>query len=368
MSFGTTVVEHLLITEKQTPAATGSFTRLLNALIVAAKVIQREVNKAGLVDILGYAGRENVQGEQVRKLDDFANYTMIRHLQRCGEVCMLASEEDADLIEVPRRFKKGNYIVIFDPLDGSSNIDANVSIGTIFSIYRRVSPGGDDGKLEDVLQPGHKQVAAGYIIYGSSTVLVYTVGNGVHGFTLDPSVGEFLVSHENIHIPERGKIFSVNEGNYKYWDDGIKNYIDYLKDPESDHHKSYTSRYIGSLVADFHRNLLYGADVIAALVGKSTAAHVRLTGVMPPVGQFVDEPAELKKTGHLIFGPAFVSHFQDQGRQDRAEVGITAALAQAVYRSLDVDRTGLDSGQCVGHRHLVRYHRKIHRTGRPGLT
>jgi fructose-1,6-bisphosphatase I len=153
---------------------------------------------------------------------------------------------------------KGNYIVIFDPLDGSSNIDANVSIGTIFSIYRRVSPAGEDGRLEDVLQAGHKQVAAGYIIYGSSTVMVYTVGNGVHGFTLDPTVGEFLLSHEDIRIPERGKIFSVNEGNYNYWDDGVRNYIDYLKNPEADHHKSYTSRYIGSLVADFHRNLLYG--------------------------------------------------------------------------------------------------------------
>lgn len=258
MHLGTTVVEHLLRTQQKTPMATGSFTRLINGIIVAAKVIQREVNKAGLVDILGFAGRMNVQGEQVRKLDDFANDTMRHRLQSCGEVCVLASEEDADIIEVPRQYQKGHYVVVFDPLDGSSNIDANVSIGTIFSIYRRVTSGDGDGTLEDVLQPGHKQVAAGYIIYGSSTVMVFSAGNGVHGFTLDPSVGEFLLSHEDIRIPPRGKIFSVNEGNYNYWEPNIKRYIEYLKDPQGNHKTNYTSRYIGSLVADFHRNLLYG--------------------------------------------------------------------------------------------------------------
>ena len=258
MNLGTTVTEHLLLSQKENPAATGAFTRLFNSIIVAAKIIHRDVAKAGLVDILGLAGRQNVQGEQVRKLDDFANHTMIHRLSRSNEVCALVSEEDADLIEIPRQVRKGNYVVIFDPLDGSSNIDANVSIGTIFSIFRRVTSGSDDGTLEDVLQPGHKQVAAGYIIYGSSAVMVYSAGAGVHGFTLDPSVGEFLLSHENIRIPERGKIFSVNEGNYAYWPDGVRRYIDYLKDPNGDHHKSYTSRYIGSLVADFHRNLLYG--------------------------------------------------------------------------------------------------------------
>jgi len=257
MNLGTTVTEHLLRTQQKTPMATGSFTRLMNAITVAAKVIQREVNKAGLVDILGEAGRKNVQGEQVRKLDDFANATMTYRLQSSGEVCALASEEDADLIEIPRQSRKGNYAVIFDPLDGSSNIDANVSIGTIFSIYRRVTTGTDDGTLDDILQAGKNQVAAGYIIYGSSTVMVYTAGNGVHGFTLDPSVGEFLLSHEDIHTPEKGKIFSVNEGNYNYWEKGVRDYIDYLKNPKADH-KGYTSRYIGSLVADFHRNLLYG--------------------------------------------------------------------------------------------------------------
>ena len=258
MHLGITVTEHLLVTQKETPMATGAFTRLLNGIIVAAKVIQREVNKAGLVDILGYVGRDNVQGEAVQKLDEYANRTMIRRLQATGEVCVLASEEDADIIPVPRNIRKGNYVAIFDPLDGSSNIDANISIGTIFSIYRRATPGDDDGALEDILQPGFKQVAAGYIIYGSSTVLVYTVGQGVHGFTLDPSVGEFLLSHENIKIPAKGKIYSVNEAYYNYWDDGVKNYLHYLKDPENGMGKTSSSRYIGSLVADFHRNLLYG--------------------------------------------------------------------------------------------------------------
>ena len=258
MPLGTTVIEHLLVTQQSNPMATGAFTRLLNGLVVAAKVIQREVNKAGLVNILGYAGRKNIQGEHVQKLDVFANEVMTRRLQATGEVCVLASEENAEPILTSLPFKKGNYVVVFDPLDGSSNIDANVSIGTIFSIYRRITEGNDDGTLSDVLQPGVKQVAAGYIIYGSSTVMVYSVGHGVHGFTLDPTVGEFILSHENIRTPEKGKIFSVNEGNYRYWDEGVRNYIDFLKDPSAGHRQSYTSRYIGSLVADFHRNLLYG--------------------------------------------------------------------------------------------------------------
>ena len=300
MHLGTTVVEHLLASQAETPMATGSFTRLINGIIVAAKVIQREVNKAGLVDILGMAGRKNVQGEQVRKLDDFANETMIHRLSTCGEVCALASEEDADLIELPRQQKKGNYVVIFDPLDGSSNIDANVSIGTIFSIYRRVTEGDGDGSLEDVLQPGHKQVAAGYVIYGSSTVMVYTAGNGVHGFTLDPSVGEFLLSHENIRIPEKGKIFSVNEGNYTYWHPETRRYIDYLKDPDAGHKTSYTGRYIGSLVADFHRNLLYGGIFLYPADTKDPRkphGKLRLTCEANPMAMIVEQAGGAATTG-----------------------------------------------------------------------
>jgi fructose-1,6-bisphosphatase I len=255
---GTTVIEHLLTTQKKHPEATGSFTKLLSELIVAAKIISREVNKAGLVDILGYAGRENIQGEQVQKLDEFANKTIIERMSHTGELCAMASEEDPDIITIPERFPKGNYVLIFDPLDGSSNIDVNVTIGTIFSIYRRVTPPNSEPTLEDVLQKGSKQVAAGYFIYGSSTMMVYTTGSGVNGFTLFPSIGEFLLSHVNIKIPTRGKTFSVNEGYYYYWADEVKNLVNYFKTPDKETNRPYTSRYIGSLVADFHRNLLHG--------------------------------------------------------------------------------------------------------------
>lgn len=300
MHRGITVIEHLLLTQRESPAATGAFTRLLNALTVAAKIISREVNKAGLVEILGFTGQMNVQGEQVRKLDDFANDTIIRRLQACGEVCAMSSEEDADLIEIPRRYKKGNYVVIFDPLDGSSNIDANVSIGTIFSIFRRVTPGEEDGTLEDALQPGHKQVAAGYFIYGSSTVMVYTAGNGVHAFTLDPSVGEFLLYEEDIRTPERGNIFSVNEGNYNYWDEGVRRYIDHLKDPNAGHPKAYTSRYIGSLVADFHRNLFYGGIFLYPADHKDPRkphGKLRLMCEANPLGLVVEQAGGAISTG-----------------------------------------------------------------------
>jgi fructose-1,6-bisphosphatase I len=255
---GTTVIEHLLSMQKEHPEATDSFTKLLSELIVAAKIISREVNKAGLVDILGYAGRENIQGEQVQKLDEFANKTIIERMSHTGELCAMASEEDPDIIAIPDRFPKGNYVLIFDPLDGSSNIDVNVTIGTIFSIYRRVTSLPAEPTLEDLLQKGSKQVASGYFIYGSSTMMVYTSGNGVNGFTLFPSIGEFLLSHVNIKIPARGKTFSINEGYYNYWTDEVRNLVNYFKTPDKETERPYTGRYIGSLVADFHRNLLHG--------------------------------------------------------------------------------------------------------------
>ncbi|GHV57499.1 fructose-1,6-bisphosphatase class 1 [Deltaproteobacteria bacterium] len=258
MSIGVTVFDHILANQKLNPQATGSLTRLLMAVVVAAKVVQRDVAKAGLVDVLGRAGGINVQGEEVQKLDNIANEALKRLLFSSGEVCALVSEEEADVLETPRQLKRGHYLVHFDPLDGSSNIDANVSIGTIFSVYRRVTSQEKDVSLADALQPGARQVAAGYIIYGSSCVLVYSTGNGVHGFTLDPSVGEFILSHANIRIPRKGHIYSTNEANYAHWDTGTKAYIDWLKNPDEGHVKPYTSRYIGSLVADFHRNLLYG--------------------------------------------------------------------------------------------------------------
>lgn len=254
-SIGMTVTEHILEKQRKNPEATGAFTRLLSELIVAAKIISREVNKAGIADILGYAGRQNIQEEDVQKLDDFSNRTIIERMGHIGQLCVMASEEDADIIQIPPKYPKGNYVLIYDPLDGSSNIDVNVSIGTIFSIHRKTSDE-EDGTLSDVLQPGYKQVAAGYFVYGSSTMMVYTTGEGVHGFTLFPSIGEFLLSHENIRIPERGKIFSVNECYYNYWSDGVRRLVDYFKSPDTK--PAYTARYIGSLVSDFHRNLLKG--------------------------------------------------------------------------------------------------------------
>ena len=258
---GTTITQHILEQQRRYPGATGGFTILMNELVVAAKVISREVNKAGLVDILGSTGKINVQQEQVQKLDIFSNQIVIERMQHIGQLWCMGSEEDPDLIEIPSQYPRGEYILLFDPLDGSSNIDVNVSIGTIFGIYKREN-GGTSGQvlLDDVLQPGKQQVAAGYFIYGSSTIMVYTTGNGtgVHGFTLFPSVGEFLLSHENIRIPEQGKIYSVNESYHAYWDDRTRELIDYFKTVDKDTGRPYTARYVGSLVADFHRNLLKG--------------------------------------------------------------------------------------------------------------
>ena len=256
---GTTITQHILSQQRENPEATGALTHLLYELIVAAKVISKEVNKAGLGDILGATGEVNIQDEQVQKLDEFSNKIIIERMQHIGQLCCMGSEEIADLIDIPPKYPKGSYILLFDPLDGSSNIDVNVSIGTIFGIYKKQGEENDiNFLLNDVLQPGKNQVAAGYFIYGSSTIMVYTTGNGVHGFTLYPSVGEFLLSHENIRIPERGKIYSVNESNYAYWDQKTRALIDYFKKKDKETDRPYTARYVGSLVADFHRNLLKG--------------------------------------------------------------------------------------------------------------
>jgi fructose-1,6-bisphosphatase I len=254
---GITVTEHLLIHQKETPMATGQFTRLLSELIFAAKIISREVNKAGLVDILGLTGEINVQGEEVRKLDDYANRIIIYRMKQAGVLFAMASEENADIIEIPEDMPRGSYLLIFDPLDGSSNIDVNVNIGTIFSIHKKTSDR-PYVTLEDFLKRGSDQVAAGYFLYGPSTMLVYTTGNGVNGFTLDPSVGEFLLSHPDIRIPDTGKVYSINEAYTAYWDDNVKLVVNYFKSPENEKGKPYAARYIGSLVADFHRNLFHG--------------------------------------------------------------------------------------------------------------
>jgi len=253
-----TVQRHIIEQEREHPEATGELTSLLWDLTIAAKTISREVNRAGLADILGLTGEENVHGEQVKKLDEYANDVIIKSMDHGGHLCVMASEENEDVIPIPDQYPKGKYVLMFDPLDGSSNIDANVSVGTIFSIYQRKTSGGK-GNMEDCLRKGVEQVAAGYIVYGSSTMLVYTAGHGSHGFTLDPGIGEFLLSHENIRIPSRGKVYSINEGNANTWDEGTRKYVNDLKKENSGTgQKPYSLRYIGSLVADFHRNLLYG--------------------------------------------------------------------------------------------------------------
>ncbi len=221
-------------------------------------MISREVNKAGLVDILGGTGNVNVHGERVKKLDVYAHEVIFKALDHSGHLCCMASEEAENVLAIPDRFPTGNYVLLYDPLDGSSNIEANVSIGTIFSLHRKVSDV-ERGCLDDCLQQGRLQLAAGYVVYGSSTMLVYTTGHGVHGFTLDPSIGEFLLSHPDIRIPEPGqRIYSCNEGNYARWHEPQRRLVDHLKGLDGDHEKPFSSRYIGSLVADFHRTLLYG--------------------------------------------------------------------------------------------------------------
>ncbi len=259
----TTLGEFLIKNQKDFPYAKGELTALLSSIRLAGKMVNQEINKAGLANILGAAGNENVQGEDQMKLDVLANDLFISTLQNRGEICGIGSEEMEDFVSFEEEIHKdAKYVVLMDPLDGSSNIDVNVSVGTIFSIYRRVSEPGTPAVLEDFLQPGNKQVAAGYLIFGTSTMLVYTSGNGVHGFTYDPGIGSFFLSHPKMTIPEDGKIYSINEGNYVHFPDGVKKYLKWCQELDPTTNRPFTSRYIGSLVADFHRNLLKGGIYI----------------------------------------------------------------------------------------------------------
>jgi len=265
-----TLGEFIIANQNSFQYTSGELSRLLNGIRLAAKVVNHEVNKAGLVDIIGAAGDTNIQGENQQKLDVLANEKFIQTLKNREIVCGIASEEEDDFISINSFDKQNNnkYVVLIDPLDGSSNIDVNVSVGTIFSIYRRVSPVGSPVGLEDFLQPGKNQIAAGYIIYGTSTMLVYTTGDGVNGFTLNPALGTFYLSHPKMSFPETGQIYSVNEGNYIHFPQGVKDYIKYCQMEEGD--RPYTSRYIGSLVSDFHRNMIKGGIYIYP---KSSVAH-----------------------------------------------------------------------------------------------
>ena len=253
-----TIDRHIIEQERKNPGATGAFSNILYDLAFAAKMISREVNMAGLVDILGGTDERNIHGEEVQKLDAWAHDVIFRALDHGGHLACMASEESEVFIPIPDHFPTGKYVLLYDPLDGSSNIEANVSIGTIFSIHRKVTAG-ERGELQDCLQPGRDQVAAGYVVYGSSTMLVYTTGHGVFGFTLDPSIGEFLLSHSSIRTPSPGRrIYSANDGNYMKWSAGQRAFSDYIRGLDPANPLPFSSRYIGSLVADFHRNLLYG--------------------------------------------------------------------------------------------------------------
>jgi fructose-1,6-bisphosphatase I len=285
----TTIERWILDQEDRYPEATGELSNLLYDIALAAKIIASSIRRAGLVNILGSAGATNIQGEEQQKLDVFANQTLTNALNHTGRVCVMASEEDETLIPVPDNYPVGKYVVLYDPLDGSSNIDVNGAVGTIFSIYRRISMEGR-GSLSDVLQPGCKQVSAGYIIYGSSTMMIYTTGQGVAGFTLDPSIGEFLLSHPKIVTPRVGRYYSVNESNFARWNKGVQWAVRGFHGDRPEEIQGKNSRYIGSLVADFHRNLLAGGIFLYPADSKNTNGKLRLLYECSPMA-FIAEQA-----------------------------------------------------------------------------
>lgn len=291
-----TLGEFIIENQKDFPYAKGELSALLSSIKLAGKVVNQSINRAGLSQILGKAGKENIQGEIQAKLDIMANNEFINTLKNRGEVCGLASEELEDYLafEEPMH-KDAKYIVLIDPLDGSSNIDVDITVGTIFSIYRRVSPTGTTVTKEDFLQTGRKQVAAGYLIYGSSTILVYTTGNGVNGFTFDPGVGSFFLSHPNMKFPKKGSTYSVNEGNYIHFPSGIKKLIKWMQELDEDGSRPYTARYTGSLVADFHRNMLLGGIYLYPQGSTAPKGKLRLLYECNPMA-FIAEQAGGKAT------------------------------------------------------------------------
>jgi fructose-1,6-bisphosphatase I len=283
-----TLERHIIEGEHSHPGATGEFSSLLRGLLLATKLVWREVTKAGLVNILGKTDRMNISGDIVKKLDEFADQTIYKSMDHLGHLCVMASEENEDLLHIPSRYPNGKYVLLYDPLDGSGNIDANITVGSIFSVYRRVSNSGP-GTMEDVLQPGYQQVAAGYALFGSSMMFVYSTGHGVHGFTMDPSVGEFLLSHENIRIPAKGTIYSTNEGNFGRWSKGMQNFIGYLKDEDKATERPYSARYVGSMVADIHRTLLYGGIYCYPGDTKNPKGKLRLMYENNPLAYIVEQ-------------------------------------------------------------------------------
>ncbi len=294
----TTLGQFIIEKQQDFPYAKGELSRLLRDIGIAAKIISREVNKAGLTQILGEYGSVNVQGEDVKKLDIIGNETFIWALEKGGEVCVMASEENDDIIPLKGAYSKnGKYVICIDPLDGSSNIDVNVSIGTIFSVYRRISEPGTEANVKDVLQPGNKLVAAGYVVYGTSTMLVYSTGKGVNGFTLEPSIGEFCLSHPDIKTPADGKVYSINEGNAGEFPQGVTEYLKWVKETDKLTSRPYTARYIGSMVADFHRNLLKGGVFIYPPTAKAPNGKLRLMFECIPMSFLAEQAGGASTTG-----------------------------------------------------------------------
>jgi fructose-1,6-bisphosphatase I len=290
MSKITTLSEYIIEKQADFPYASGELSRLLTDIGIASKIVNQQVNKAGLADILGAHGSTNVQGEQQQKLDIYADEVFINAFKTGGMVCGIGSEENDSYLAFEKELsKKGKYVILFDPLDGSSNIDVNVSIGTIFSIFRRKSSVGDKADINDFLQKGCEQVAAGYVIYGSSTMLVYTTGRGVGGFTLEPSIGEFCLSHPDMQIPEDGAIYSINEGNLMSAPKAVQEYVGWCKESDKKTNRPYSARYIGSLVADFHRNLIKGGIYIYPSTKKSPNGKLRLLYECAPLAMIVEQ-------------------------------------------------------------------------------
>ena len=286
---GITLERHIQEQQRQTPNATGELTGLFQQVALASKIIASKVSRAGLAGMLGLTGEVNVQGEFVQKLDEFANDTLVSCVESGGYVCVMGSEEVEEPVPVPNEYPMGKYVLLFDPLDGSGNIDINASIGTIFSIYRRRSDEGP-GTLSDLLQPGRDIVGAGYVIYGSSNMVVYSTGHGVHGFTLDPSIGEYFLSHENIRMPKRGEIYSINEGYQSRWEPGVQRWCNWIKQPSEDGLRPYRLRYIGAMVADFHRTLLRGGIFAYPSDAKNANGKLRLLYEAAPMA-FLAEAA-----------------------------------------------------------------------------
>ncbi len=295
-----TLGEHIVQNQGKFPMATGELTALLSGIKLAGKVVNSEINKAGLVDdIIGQQGNTNIQGEEQQKLDVYANRIFKEALGARAVICGLASEEEDDFVAYESSVcQNGNYVILIDPLDGSSNIDVNVSIGTIFCVYQRKSPQGSPAVLEDFLQKGREIVAAGYIVYGSSTMIVMSTGQGVHGYTFDPSIGVFFLSHENLRFPEQGKIYSVNEGNFPFFDEKIKQYLRYCKEHDPASNRPYTGRYIGSLVSDFHRNLIKGGIYLYPSTSLKPDGKLRLLYECNPMAYLAEQAGGVAITGN----------------------------------------------------------------------